>query len=109
MEVIILVITNIISPIITSYVTWAQAKKKYYSEVDSNEINNMKQCLEFYKALSDDNKNRLNEMIQSNAQLQREMADLKSQMLQLTMNICMDMTCKKRVLSDQIQNNRYKE
>lgn len=97
-EVIVLLITNLVAPIITGSITWLQAKKKYNSEVDSNVISNMKQSLEFYQSLSDDTKKRLDQYVEKNVQLEKEMADLRKQMLTLTMNICLDLTCKRRII-----------
>lgn len=98
MEITILIITNILAPIITGFASWLMAKKKYYSEVDSTVIANMKESLEFYKQLSDDNRERLKEVLDKNDQLEKEISELKSQMLKLAMNICMDLTCRNRVL-----------
>ena len=97
MEITILIITNILAPIITGFASWLMAKKKYYSEVDSTVIANMKESLEFYKQLSDDNRERLKEVLDKNDQLEKEVSELKSQMLKLAMNICMDLTCKNRI------------
>ena len=99
MEIIILIITNILAPVITGFATWLMAKKKYNSEVDNTVIGNMKESLEFYKQLSDDNRERLSEVLKKNDQLEKEMSDLKTQLLNLTMNICMDLTCKHRILN----------
>lgn len=98
MEITVLIITNILAPIITGFASWLMAKKKYYSEVDSTVIANMKESLEFYKQLSDDNRERLKEVLGKNEQLEKEVSELKSQMLKLAMNICMDLTCKNRIL-----------
>lgn len=98
MEITVLIITNILAPIITGFASWLMAKKKYYSEVDSTVIANMKESLEFYKQLSDDNRERLKEVLDKNDKLEKEMSELKSQMLKLAMNICMDLTCKNRIL-----------
>ena len=98
MEITVLIITNILAPIITGFASWLMAKKKYYSEVDRTVIANMKESLEFYKQLSDDNKERLKEVLDKNDLLEKEISELKSQMLKLTMNICMDLTCRNRVL-----------
>lgn len=97
MEITILIITNILAPIITGFASWLMAKKKYYSEVDSNVIANMKESLDFYKQLSDDNRARLSEVLKKNDQLGKEISELKTQMLKLVTNICMDLTCKNRV------------
>ena len=99
MEITVLIITNILAPIITGFASWLMAKKKYYSEVDSTVIANMKESLEFYKQLSDDNKERLKEVLDKNDQLEKEVSELKSQMLKLAMNICVDLTCKRRIFN----------
>ena len=57
----------------------------------------MQQSLEFYKSLSDDNKERLAEVLEKNQKLEDDVAELRKQMLNLTMNICMDLTCANRV------------
>lgn len=103
MEITVLIITNILAPIITGFASWLMAKKKYYSEVDSTVIANMKESLEFYKQLSDDNRERLKEVLDKNDLLEKEVSELKSQMLKLAMNICMDLTCKNRILETKQQ------
>lgn len=97
MEITVLIITNILAPIITGFATWLMARKKYNSEVDNTVIGNMKESLEFYKQLSDDNKERLAEVLRKNDQLEKEISDLKNKLLELTLNICMDLTCKGRI------------
>lgn len=99
MEITILIITNILAPIITGFASWLMAKKKYYSEVDSTVIANMKESLDFYKQLSDDNRARLAEVLEKNDRLETEISELKTQMIKLATNICMDLTCKHRVLT----------
>ena len=100
MEITVLIITNILAPIITGFASWLMAKKKYYSEVDSTVISNMKESLEFYKQLSDDNRERLKRVLDKNDLLEKEISELKSQMLKLATNICVDLTCKRRVFND---------
>lgn len=99
MEITILIITNILAPVITGFASWLMAKKKYNSEVDNTVIENMRNSLEFYKQLSDDNKNRLADILHKNEQLEKELSDLKTQIISLTLNICMDLTCKNRMLA----------
>lgn len=106
MEIIILIVTNILAPIITGFATWLMAKKKYNSEVDNTIIGNMKESLEFYKQLSDDNRERLSEVLKKNDQLEKELSDLKNQLLTLAMNICMDLTCKNRILSNEVKQRK---
>ena len=99
-EIIVLIISNIVAPIVTGIITFLQTKKKYYTEVDTTMIDNMKESLEY------DNKNRLNEMIEKNSYLEKELSELKSQMLTLTMNICLDLTCKRRIIETTKSNNK---
>lgn len=88
---------GILSTIASGWTSWFFARKKYNSEVDSNIIDNMNDSLEFYKKLSDDNKTRLEEAIQDNRKLELEIQELRKQVLVLTLNICMDLTCANRV------------
>lgn len=106
MEITVLIITNILAPIITGFASWLMAKKKYYSEVDSTVIANMKESLDFYKQLSDDNRERLAEVLRKNDFLEKEISDLRAQMLNLTLNICMDLTCKNRILQNEVKKHR---
>jgi hypothetical protein len=91
-----------LSTVISGWVSWVFARKKYNSEVDHNLIENMENGLEFYKKLSDDNKTRLNELAERNKILEAEIQELRKQVLNLTMNICLDLTCAHRVRERQI-------
>lgn len=98
------------------------ARKKYNSEVDNNVISNMEASLEFYQKLSTDNKERLDSALQENKELRVEIAslqedninlrkeieDLKSAVIQLTTQICTDLTCQLRVMS-QPENDKNDE
>lgn len=57
----------------------------------------MEKSLEFYKSLSDDNRVRLEEITDRNNELEKEVQELRKQVLNLTMNICMDLTCTHRI------------
>ena len=87
---------GIIATVISGWASWFFARRKYNSEVDSNLIKNMQQSLEFYKKLSDDNKNRLDEVLKRNAELEQEIRDLRKQMFSLMNSICTDLTCQLR-------------
>lgn len=100
---------GVLTSVISSLVTWLLAKKKYNAEVDNNVIQNMQQSLNFYKELSDDNKERLTEVLEKNQKLEDDVSELRKQMLNLTMKICLDLSCKHRIL--EIKENfdaRYK-
>lgn len=87
---------GIITTVISGWTSWFFARRKYNSEVDNNLIENMQQSLEFYKKLSDDNKNRLDEVLERNAELEQEIKDLRKQMFSLMNSICIDLTCQLR-------------
>lgn len=87
---------GIITTVISGWTSWFFARRKYNSEVDNNLIENMQQSLEFYRELSDDNKNRLDEVLKRNAELEQEIRDLRKQMFSLMNSICTDLTCQLR-------------
>lgn len=93
---ILITLIGIASTIISAWTSWFFTRKKYNSEVDSNLIENMKSSLEFYQKLSNDNKDRLEEMIKRNDELEKEVEDLRKQMFQLMNSICTDLTCQLR-------------
>ena len=100
-EVLITGCIGLLTTIVSGWVSWFFARKKYNSEVDSQVIANMKESLEFYKSLSDDNKERLNQVLEQNkeilasnaklmeqnAKLQNEVKTLKKQVDALTARI----------------------
>lgn len=87
---------GIITTVISGWTSWFFARRKYNSEVDNNLIENMQQSLEFYKKLSDDNKNRLDEVLKRNEELEQEIRDLRKQMFSLMGSICTNLTCQLR-------------
>lgn len=97
---------GIITTIISGWTSWFFARRKYNSEVDNNLIENMQQSLEFYKKLSDDNKNRLDEVLKRNAELEQEIKDLRKQIFSLMNSICTDLTCQLRKKSLNLFNEQ---
>lgn len=97
---------GIITTVISGWTSWFFARRKYNSEVDNNLIENMQQSLEFYKKLSDDNKNRLDEVLKRNAELEQEIRDLRKQMFSLMNSICTDLTCQLRKRSLNLSNEQ---
>lgn len=98
---------GLLTTVVSAITSWLFARKKYNSEVDHNLIENMENSLEFYKKLSDDNKTRLEEMAERNKILEAEIQELRKQMLNLTMNICMDLTCANRVREQVKRRSSY--
>lgn len=75
----IAIIGGIVTTIASSFVSWFFAKRKYNAEVDNHLIANMQESLEFYKALADDNKLRLESVLQENAELRKEIHELRTE------------------------------
>ena len=94
--IIITAITGIVVSFASAWVSWFFTRKKYSAEVDENVIHNMNESLEFYKKLSDDNRNRLDLMIKNNEELEEEMKDLRKQVNVLMTYMCTDLTCQLR-------------
>lgn len=117
-------IVGVFSTIVSSWITWFFTRKKYYSEVDNNLIQNMQKSLDFYRDLSNDNEERLkkilednaalrqsvNELLKENKQLKREMDVLKDQVIKITTTICTDLSCQIRSKDfSTITNNNNEE
>ena len=96
LDVLITGAVGIVSSIISAWTSWFFARKKYNSEVDNNLIENMQNSLNFYKQLSDDNKRRLDDVLNRNENLEKEVKELKKQMFNLMSSICVDLTCQVR-------------
>ena len=87
---------GLITTVVSSWASWFFARKKYNSEVDSNLINNMKESLDFYEKLSADNRERLEEVLKRNIELEQEVGELRKQLFNLMSSICTDLTCQLR-------------
>ena len=100
--ILITALIGIVTTFTSGFTAWFFARKKYNSEVDNNLINNMKESLDFYKKLSDDNRERLNEVLKRNENLEEEVKELRQQMMTLMTSICTDLSC-------QIRKGNYEE
>lgn len=87
---------GLVSTIVSGWVSWVFARKKYNSEVDNNLIKNMQESLDFYKKLSDDNRSRLEEVLKRNEDLESEVKELRAQLFSLMSSICTDLSCQIR-------------
>ena len=88
----------------TAILTWLLARRKYNAEVDNSVISGLKEALEIYKQISDDNKERikenqikLKEVLDENLQLKSELTILKTQVDLLLRYNCMRANCPKRI------------
>lgn len=100
---------GIISSVITGWTTWFFTRKKYNSEVDNNLIQNMKESLDFYRKLSDDNRARLEEVLKRNESLEQEVAELRKQMFSLMGSLCLDLSCQLRKRDYNLFNSKKEE
>lgn len=100
--ILITALVGIVTSFASGFTAWFFARKKYNSEVDNNLINNMKESLDFYKKLSDDNRERLNEVLKRNENLEEEVKELRQQVMTLMASICTDLSC-------QIRKGNYEE
>ena len=87
---------GLVTTIVSGWTSWFFARKKYNCEVDSNLINNMKESLDFYEKLSTDNRERLEEVLKRNAELEQEVGELRKQLFNLMSSICTALTCQRR-------------
>ena len=82
--------------IVTNFVTWFLARRKYNTEVDSNEIENLKKSLEFYENIVKDNNKKLAFYIDLAENNRVEVYRLKGVIHRLLNNSCLDNSCIKR-------------
>ena len=109
LDVLITAGIGLVSTFIGSWTSLFFARKKYNSEVDNNLIQNMKESLEFYKKLSDDNRERLQEVLKRNDSLEQEVRDLRQQMFNIMGSLCVDLTCQMRKRDMSLFNNYKKQ
>lgn len=69
--------------LITSGATWLFARKKYVSEVNSNDIKNMQESLQFYINMVEDNKKRIDDYQDEIKELRVENSELRKQMVSI--------------------------
>lgn len=94
--ILITALIGIVTTFASGFTAWFFARKKYNSEVDNNLINNMKESLEFYTRLSEDNKLRLDRALSRNEELEKEVKELRQQVMGLMTSICTDLSCQIR-------------
>lgn len=82
--------------IVSGWTSWFFARKKYNTEVDSNEIENLKKSLEFYESIVKDNNKKLQFYIDLAENNRVEVYRLKGVIHRLLNNSCLDNGCIKR-------------
>ena len=99
---------GIITTIVSGWTSWFFARKKYNAEVDQTLVQNMKSSLDFYKQLSDDNRERLQEVLKRNDELEEEIKKLRDQMFSIMSQICLSVQCPARVINRNLNKNSVK-
>ncbi len=87
---------GILTTITSGWVSWFFARRRYNTEVDSNEIENLKKALEFYEKIVKDNNEKLQLYITLAEDNRIEVYRLKGVIHRLLNNSCLDSKCTKR-------------
>ena len=87
---------GLVTTVVSGWTSWFFARKKYNTEVDSNEIENLKKSLEFYESFVKDNNKKLQFYIDLAENNRIEVYRLKGVIHRLLNNSCLDNGCIKR-------------
>lgn len=87
---------GLVTTVVSGWTSWFFARKKYNTEVDSNEIENLKKSLEFYESIVKDNNKKLQFYIDLAENNRIEVYRLKGVIHRLLNNSCLDSGCIKR-------------
>lgn len=87
---------GLLTTIVSSWASYFFARKKYNTEVDSNEIENLKKSLQFYEEIVRDNNKKLQFYIDLAENNRIEVYRLKGVIHRLLNNSCLDNGCVKR-------------
>lgn len=101
---------------LSSFITFLFTKKKYNTEVESQQIKNLNDAFELYQKTMEDSINSQKKTFEDKIDLlQKENSDLRSQVNQLQMEminilgtICLDTTCKLRKINLPFNNEDNK-
>ena len=83
--------------VFSNVVTWFLARKKYNTEVDHSYIQNIEDGLKAYDIIIEHNKEEIKNLITEKNELRQEVNELRKQVNDLLFNICLDLTCKRRI------------
>lgn len=87
---------GLVTTVVSGWTSWFFARKKYNTEVDSNEIENLKRSLEFYESIVKDNNKKLQFYVDLAENNRVEVYRLKGVIHRLLNNSCLDNGCIKR-------------
>lgn len=87
---------GLVTTVVSGWTSWFFVRKKYNTEVDSNEIENLKKSLEFYESIVKDNNKKLQFYIDLAENNRIEVYRLRGVIHRLLNNSCLDNGCIKR-------------
>ena len=87
---------GLVTTVVSGWTSWFFARKKYNTEVNSNEIENLKKSLEFYESIVKDNNKKLQFYIDLAEDNSIDGYRLKGVIHRLLNNSCLDNGCIKR-------------
>ena len=87
---------GLVTTVVSGWTSWFFTRKKYNTEVDFNEIENLKKSLEFYESIVKDNNKKLQFYIDLAENNRIEVYRLKGVIHRLLNNSCLDDGCIKR-------------
>ena len=93
---VIAAIFSIVSSTLSSITTWLLAKKKYNTEVRSNELDNLVKSLEFYKSIVKDHHKKLNYYIDLSEKTILQLTKVQNIVRTLLNNSCLSYSCLNR-------------
>lgn len=108
---VIIALMGVVSAIVSSVVTFFLTKKKYNTEVDSQQIKNLGEAVNIYKQIMEESaksqkdlmestiasqNHKIEELQKENSSLKQQVNQLQMQMINILGNICFDATCKSR-------------
>lgn len=103
--IIITSIIGLVVTIITSLITWLLSRRKYNSEVDHNNIENMEGSLEFYEKLSASNNKILEDILERSEKL----AESNLKLLIEVQNLRAQIDILVRVLQNEVDNINFEK
>lgn len=103
MDVIYTILISAGTAVTGGFSGWFFTRKKYNTEVDHNEINNLKEAISIYHTIIEDEKERINELAKRCDKYENKIDSLEADNKQfrdryfsLMEALCMDFTCTRR-------------
>lgn len=101
--------------VISGWTSYFFTRRKYHTQVDGLDIQNMRETLAFYKDICESNRESLKTLSDQNVsltkqivELQNQVVSLQGQVAELAINICLDKTCANRTKSKRSKQTQKK-